>query len=46
MSFLFPEGEPYSLWLFHVTDKNTLVYEHTAFLLYELQVEEKKKRKK
>lgn len=46
MNFLFPEGEPYPLWLFHVTDKNTIMWEHTAFSLYEeLQVEEKKEEK-
>lgn len=47
VNFLFPGGVPYPLWLFHVTDKNTIMYEHTAFLLYEeLQVEEKKRGKK
>lgn len=46
VNFLFPESEPYPLWLFHVTDKNTIMYEHTAFLLYEeLQVEGKKEEK-
>lgn len=43
VNFLFLEGEPYPLWLSHVTDKNKIMYVHTAFLLYgELQVEEKK----
>lgn len=46
MNFLFPEGEPYPLWLFHVTDKNTIMYGHRAFLLYEeLQAEETKEEK-
>lgn len=46
VNFLFPEGEPYPFLLFHVTNKNTIIYDHTAFLLYEeLQVEKKKKNK-